>query len=312
MATDVAILGASGYTGAELMRYLRAHAVFNVVHLGAHSNAGSPVSDVAPQLLHDGSFGTNLDFPDTVELVFLALPHGSAAEAAAAIPGGIKVVDLSADHRIGPPDGWSYGLTEFNRATLTDRVANPGCYPTSILLPLLALIEGNQLPEQTVIVDSISGISGAGRKADVDYSFSELEGSVSAYAVGSHRHLPEMLQALAPTVRLVFTPHLAPMSRGMLSTIHVHGDPVGIKECLADRFANEPFVHVVDRQPATKWASGTNHAFIRAAVNGPVVTITSAIDNLGKGAAGQAIQNANVIAGLPETTGLDVFAGVTP
>ncbi|MCP3781778.1 N-acetyl-gamma-glutamyl-phosphate reductase [Micromonospora sp. A3M-1-15] len=333
MGIRVAVAGASGYAGGELLRLLAGHPEFDLVAATAHASAGRPVAAVHPQLA-----GLDLVFgatdPTTLadaDLVFLALPHGQSAALAAALPGPVKVVDLGADHRLRDADAWAryyggdhagawtYGLPELpgQRAAVAaaDRVANTGCYAVATTLALAPLIAAGAVFPTDVVVVAASGTSGAGRAAKPHLLGSEVMGDLSPYKVGAHQHVPEIKQATGAT-SLSFTPVLAPMPRGILATVTAvptgDADP---REALAAAYADEPFVHVLPEGawPHTAATAGGNSCHLQATVDvdsGRVVVV-SAIDNLGKGAAGQAVQNANLMFGLPETTGLPVF-GVAP
>jgi N-acetyl-gamma-glutamyl-phosphate reductase len=336
----VAVLGASGYSGAELLRYIAGHPDLHLAWATADSNAGKTVgevfghlSDVADVILQPTDPAS---VPD-VDLAFLALPHGSAAShGRTLVQRGVKVVDLSADWRLHDasayphwygashphPDElgtWVYGLTEFHRDAIRDSsaVANPGCYPSAALLALVPLLRDDVISSEGIVIDAVSGVSGAGRKIDAAYLYTELEGSFGAYRVGKHQHTPEIEQELGDGVTVVFTPHLAPMTRGLLATCYARatGSADAVRESLERAYKGEPFVGVLGAgsQPQTKHVSGTNRAVIAAEVDARTQTaiITCAIDNLGKGAAGQAVQNANVMLGLDETAGLGAM-GVFP
>ncbi len=340
MTIPVAILGATGYTGAELIRLLDNHPDFQVVHLGAHSQAGKLAADVLPGCA--GATGTmtlaasDSVLPGKVELVFTALPHGAAANSVKqALDGGKRVVDLSADFRHQSAATYKtaygidhphtslfaevvYGLTEFARQKVTNArlVANPGCYPTSTLLPLVPLLKAGVLETENIIVDSKSGTSGAGRSAKTDLLYCEINESVKAYGLPRHRHVWEMEEWAeafgGDAIQIRFVPHILPMTRGMLTTLHLSGESVeswhGI---LSTAFADEPFVQLLPegRLPSTAAVKGSNRCDIGVAVLGKQqIVIVSCIDNLIKGAAGQAVQNANVMFGLDETTGLSAHA----
>jgi N-acetyl-gamma-glutamyl-phosphate reductase len=337
-----AILGASGYTGAELLRLLQNHPAFEVVALTGDSQAGKPIEAVYPHLRNRGLPAlvkhTEVDF-SKIELVFCCLPHGTTQTLIAGLPQHVRIVDLSADFRLADPAAYAewyghehqatalqaeaiYGLTEHarSRIQLARLVANPGCYPTSILLPTLPLVEAGLILPQSIGVDALSGISGAGRSAKQENLFTELDGGVSAYGIGRHRHMAEMEQELrlASGIKdlvISFTPHLIPMSRGMLSTIHaalaanVTVDQV--RAHLTKRYANEYFVTVLESGSAsTHQVRGTNQCIMSVhagRIKGELI-IVSVIDNLVKGASGQALQNANLMFGLPETTNLELTA----
>ncbi|TYB38462.1 N-acetyl-gamma-glutamyl-phosphate reductase [Micromonospora sp. AP08] len=333
MGIRVAVAGASGYAGGELLRLLAGHPEFDLVAATAHASAGRPVAAVHPQLV-----GLDLVFgatdPTTLadaDLVFLALPHGQSAALAAALPGPVKVVDLGADHRLRDADAWAryyggdhagawtYGLPELpgQRAAIAaaDRVASTGCYAVATTLALAPLIAAGAVFPTDVVVVAASGTSGAGRAAKPHLLGSEVMGDLSPYKVGAHQHVPEIKQATGAT-SLSFTPVLAPMPRGILATVTAvptgDADP---REVLAAAYADEPFVHVLPEGawPHTAATAGGNSCHLQATVDvdsGRVIVV-SAIDNLGKGAAGQAVQNANLMVGLPETTGLSAM-GVAP
>ncbi len=340
MTIPVAILGATGYTGAELIRLIESHPYFEVAHLGAHSQAGKLAGDVLP-----GCAGTIADMtlaaadavlPEQVELVFTALPHGAAANSVfAALEAGKKVVDLSADFRhkthatykaaygIDHPhaelfEEAVYGLCEFARTEVADTrlVANPGCYPTSTLLPLVPLLKAGLVDTSSIIIDSKSGASGAGRSAKTDLLYCELNESVKAYGLPRHRHAWEMEEWAAgfggQTINARFVPHILPMGRGMLTTLHLSGDHTDTwHDTLNKAYADEAFVRVLPQGvlPSTAGVSGSNRCDIGISVLGEhEVVIVSCIDNLLKGAAGQAMQNANLMFGLDEATGLSIHA----
>ncbi|BBH63491.1 N-acetyl-gamma-glutamyl-phosphate reductase [Actinoplanes sp. OR16] len=333
MGIRVAVAGASGYAGGELLRLLAGHPDFDLVTATAHSQAGSPVSAVHPQLAGlDLTLGaTDAETLSGADLVFLALPHGQSAAVAAQLAEGVKVVDLGADFRLesaeqwtryyggGHAGTWTYGLPELPGAREaiagSDRVANTGCYAATITLALAPLIAAGVADPEDVVVVASSGTSGAGRSAKVNLLASEIMGDLSPYKVGAHQHVAEIKQATG-AASLSMTPILAPMPRGILATVTARrlngGDP---REALQAAYASDPFVHVLPegQWPHTAATSGSNSCHLQATVDidsGRIIVV-SALDNLGKGAAGQAVQNANIMFGLPETTGLSVF-GVAP
>jgi len=340
MIIPVAILGATGYTGAELIRLIDNHPHFEVAHLGAHSQAGNIAGDVLPgcagSIAHMRLAAADAELPERVQLVFTALPHGAAANSVfAALQAGKTVVDLSADFRhktqatykaaygIDHPhaelfDDAVYGLCEFARSDVAGArlVANPGCYPTSTLLPLVPLLNAGVVDTASIIIDSKSGASGAGRSAKTDLLYCELNESVKAYGLPRHRHAWEMEEWAAgfggQTIQVRFVPHILPMSRGMLTTLHLSGDHTANWHAIIhDSFAGEPFVRVLPQGtlPSTAGVAGSNRCDIGVAVLGEhEAVIVSCIDNLLKGAAGQAVQNANLMFGLDETAGLSVHA----
>ncbi len=334
----VAVVNGTGYGGVELLRLLASHPAFELAEVTARSEAGRPVRDVFPHLR-----GISLSFSERVEragLVFVALPDHVAIEVVPELlAAGRRVVDLSAGFRlIRPaqyPDWYGYehgapalledavyGLPEWNARAIAGArlVACPGCYPTAALLAMLP-VWVKRLVEPDVIVDAKSGVSGAGRALKLTSHFSEVNEDTTAYGVGGHRHWPEIAQELerlgpyAP--RLTFTPHLVPMTRGILATCYMSlrdgVAPEDVAAAYASAYASAPFVSVVSKPPHTKWTFGSNACFVQATVDarsGRLIAI-SALDNLVKGAAGQAIQCANLMCGLPETLGLEL-EGVYP
>ncbi|MBL9076671.1 MAG: N-acetyl-gamma-glutamyl-phosphate reductase [Planctomycetes bacterium] len=324
---SAAIVGASGYTGRELLALLARHPRLRaeVVMTARPGQAPEP-----PAFPHEPRIDPlDLDRLDAVDGVFLCTPHGAASEIArAALLRGKRVVDLSADFRLRDPAVHArtygaahpapellrsavYGLTEHAREAVAAArlVANPGCYPTSILLPLLPLLQAGLVdPQAPIVADSKSGTSGAGKAPSERTHFGNVHENFLAYGVGSHRHAPEIWQA-AGTDRIVFTPHLLPTFRGMLSTIYVPpargASADAMRSCLAERYAREPFVRVYDRgQPELRCVQHGNECHVAVTASGPLVVLVAAIDNLQKGASGQALQNMNLMLGLPETDGL--------
>ena len=333
MGIRVAVAGASGYAGGELLRLLAGHPEFDLVAATAHSQAGTHVTAVHPQLT---GLDLTLGATDAVglsdaDLVFLALPHGQSAAVAAQLPASVKIVDLGADFRLedgelwgryygGEHAGtWTYGLPELpgqrDAIKASTRVANTGCYAATITLALAPLIKSGLAAPDDVVVVASSGTSGAGRSAKVNLLASEVMGDLSPYKVGAHQHVPEIKQATGAT-SLSMTPVLAPMPRGILATVTVRartaGDP---REVLIEAYGGEPFVHVLPegQWPHTAATAGSNSCHLQATVDvdsGRIIVV-SALDNLGKGASGQAVQCANLMFGLPETLGLSMF-GVAP
>ncbi len=337
----VGVVGASGYAGAELLRLIKNHPGMEVTYVTAHTYAGQSVSSLYPAFLGvlDDKFEEfNLDkAKEKCEALFFSLPHGKSMEM---IPGvlesGIKVVDLGADFRLGKPEvfeewygvehsspvileGVVYGLTEFNREKViaAEIVANPGCYPTGALLGLLPLVKGGLVGEGQVVVDSKSGASGAGRGLDLSLHFSQLDENLKPYSVSGHRHLPEIEQEVIKfgqeeNIGICFVPHLVPMVRGILTTMYVPiKSGVGAKEIgeiLALAYESEKFVTVMNSgsYPETKAVQGTNRCHVGYDLQESleIAVVMTAIDNLGKGAAGQAIQNMNLMCGLEEDQGL--------
>jgi N-acetyl-gamma-glutamyl-phosphate reductase len=337
MGARVAIAGASGYAGGELLRLVAGHPDLDVATVTAQSNAGQPVADVHPNLRSLAA----LVFAETsaatlagADLVFLALPHGASAALAAELPDTLRIVDLGSDHRLVDAaaheryyggdhhPAWTYGLPELpGRRTLiagSSRVANTGCHAVAAILAIAPLLAAHIADPDDVVVTSASGTSGAGKAAAAHLLGSEVMGDLAGYKVGAHRHVPEIKQASGART-LTMTPVLAPLPRGILSTVALR--PLGsvttaaVREVLATAYADEPFVHVLPpgQQPRTAMTAGSNSAHLQAVVDedsGRII-VTTALDNLGKGAAGQALQNANIMLGLPETAGLAVD-GVAP
>jgi N-acetyl-gamma-glutamyl-phosphate reductase len=338
----VGILGASGYTGGELLRLLLRHPRVRVTLLTADRNAGKPIDVVFPHLAGYGlPILTSVDKADwsDVDVVFCGLPHGTTQEVIAALPSHLKVVDLSADFRLTDLETYAkwyghahrapelqreavYGLTEFARPAIGNArlVANPGCYPTSAQLALIPLVEAAMIDADDIIIDAKSGVSGAGRAAKEGSLYAEVTEGINAYGIASHRHAPEIEQGLSAAagraIVVNFTPHLMPMSRGILSSIYVKrvgGATVDdLRAVLAKRFAGETFVRVLadGAAPATRHVRGSNLCLMSVhadRLSGRAIVV-SVIDNLVKGASGQAVQNMNVMCGLPEAMGLEQIA----
>ncbi|HEU5047451.1 MAG TPA: N-acetyl-gamma-glutamyl-phosphate reductase [Rickettsiales bacterium] len=335
MKQRVAIIGASGYTGAELLRFLLNHPHVEIAYLTADSQAGKPMREVYPHLdfagLPDLIPLSQVDYAK-VDIVFCCLPHGTTQQVIAAIPRSVKVIDLSADFRLENIETYAqwyghahqapdlqkeavYGLTEHARdAVKASRlIANPGCYPTSSLLPLMPLLKAGLIEADGIIIDAKSGVSGAGRAAKQAMLYTEVNEGMNAYGVASHRHAPEIEQGLSQAcgkqVLVNFTPHLIPMNRGMLSTIYVTlaagKSAADLDAALRKAYEGEAFVKVAAKgiTPATHMVRGTNFclmAVFQDRLPGRAI-IVSVIDNLVKGASGQAIQNMNLMCGYPET-----------
>ena len=328
-----AILGASGYVGGELLRLIAAHPALAPVKLYGDSKAGQPVSAVHPHLAAaypDSAIDRFEGDLSNIDLVFAALPHGHSQKIAGEIVGtGVPFVDLGADFRLSDAATYAkwygheheapellgsfvYGIPELNGGAIrgAKAVAAAGCYATAAILalkPLKGLIKAN-----SIIVNAASGVSGAGRETKEATAFNTVDGSLTAYGLLNHRHTAEMQMALGGT--LLFTPHLAPMNRGILATCYAEAEgpcePLGR---LTDAYADEPFVTVTNDPPATKWVTGSNGALVTARYDKRTNRILAlcAIDNLGKGAAGQMFQCANLMLGLEETAGLSTI-GVYP
>ena len=329
MGMTAAVAGASGYAGGELLRLLLGHPELEFGALCADSSAGARVTDLHPHLpqLSDRVFDpTSAESLAEADVVFLALPHGRSGALAAQLPAGTRVVDLGADHRLADPGAWqrwyggthsgtwTYGLPELpgqlRLIAASTRVASTGCYAAATILALAPLIAAGLVDPHDVVVVASSGTSGAGRNAKASLLGTEVMGDLSPYKVGSHQHVPEIKQA-SGALSVSFTPVLAPMPRGILATVTARpltgGDP---REVLLQAYADEPFVHVLSegRWPHTAATLGSNSCHLQATVDldsGRVIVV-SALDNLGKGAAAQALQNANLLLGLPETSGLSI------
>jgi len=325
------VIGASGYSGGELLRLLAGHPDFEVMAISAHSNAGEDVMAIHP-FLHSYSGRKFIDVGsinwNEIDFAFLALPHGESAKIAQEIPQNVKIVDLGADFRLEDPlmwkkyyggdhsGTWTYGLPELFREQIVvqKRVANPGCYATAITLSIAPMSE---YIENDIVVVAASGTTGAGRSAKINLLGSEVMGSLTTYKFGGvHQHTPEIEQALKNATgidpKISFTPILAPMPRGILATISAKlTKAISTEEAhefFSRFFKNEDCVTVLPlgQMPQTSAVYGTNRVHIQVACDARTqrITISTAIDNLGKGAAGQAIQNANLMCGFPENTGL--------
>ncbi len=340
--SKVAIVGANGYSGEELCGLLARHPQVEIVAVTSRQHAGRRVGEVLPRLAGWGDFA-RLEFssPDAAGLLksgaeyfFLALPHGLAAEyAMPLVEGGGRVIDLSADFRLRSADVYKefygdthaaphllseavYGIPELHRESIRSArlVASAGCYPTSILLPLVPLLKAGIVAPSDIIVSSGSGVSGAGRKADVTLLYGECNESFRAYGIPKHRHLSEIEQELSlaagRSVVITFVPHLVPMTRGIQTTTFAHladgRTEVVAREALENAYSREPFVRISKSLPDTKHVTGTNFCDIslRWDERSSRLILLSAEDNLVKGAAGQAVQNFNLMAGWDESTGL--------
>lgn len=330
------ILGATGYTGQELVRLLQQHPEAQLEFLGSSSSTGSVYEEMFPQFMgtHSGKLADE-QVPD-VEVLFCALPHGlTASRTGEWLNRGIKIIDLGADFRLKDPEvyrSWYklehpapqlipeavYGIPELYREKIRGKslVANPGCYPTASILALAPLLSRNLLETSSIIIDAKSGVSGAGRGASLGTHFSEVNENFKAYGVAEHRHTPEIEQQLSSAsgsdFKVSFTPHLVPMIRGILATIYAEVEP-GVSEsslraCWEEAYSDEEFVHCLPQGiwPQTKFALGSNHVFLQLKLDERTgrVIIVSALDNLVKGAAGQALQNMNLLFDLPENLGL--------
>ncbi len=336
MGHRVGIFGASGYAGGELIRLVDGHPNLEAAVLAGRSAAGTELGEVHPHLKDGDRVLQALDVAGAggLDLAFLALPHGASAHIAMELLGlGVKVADLGSDFRLDSvarygeaysPDhaypeelgNWVYGIPELFGESVAgaDRVAIPGCYPTSAVLALAPLLRAGLIASGPIFIDSMSGVSGAGRAAQPHLTFGAVAEGVAAYGVLTHRHRPEIEQGLelasGQAATVLFTPHLVPMQRGILSTCHAPiSDGVfaaDLRETLESAYADAVFVDVIDAPPQTRWVVGSNRCLlsVRADPRTGTALVLSAIDNLTKGAAGQAVQCANLMLGLPEMDGL--------
>jgi N-acetyl-gamma-glutamyl-phosphate reductase len=335
MTQNIAILGASGYTGAELIRLIAGHSSMQIKALGGNSKAGQQMSEVFPHLRH-------LDLPalvtmeeidfDGIDLCFCALPHKTSQEVIAKLPKTLKIVDLSADFRLRDPEAYSkwygnphaaleqqgeavYGLTEFYREEIAGArlVAGTGCNAATGQFALRPLIEAAVIDFDNIVLDMKCAVSGAGRSLKENLLHAELSEGYHAYSAGgTHRHLGEFDQEFSRIagrdVKMQFTPHLIPANRGILATTYVHGDSQAIHRTLAERYAEEPFLQVLPfgETPSTRHIRGSNFCHLGVVgdrIEGRAIVV-AALDNLTKGSSGQALQNANLMLDLPETEGL--------
>ena len=334
------IVGGTGYTGVELLRLLAAHPDVEIAAITSRGEAGTPVARMFPSLR--GRVDIAFSDPAQTDLtacqcVFFATPNGVAmGQARPLVDAGVKVIDLSADFRLKDIATWErwykmkhaapdlvaqavYGLPEINREMIRGArlIANPGCYATAVQLALLPLVETDFVDRGHLVADAKSGVSGAGRKAEVDILFAEAGDNFKAYALGGHRHHPEIVQGLEGAsgrdVGLTFVPHLVPMIRGILATVYARvTKEADFQQLFEKRYAGEPFVDVLPpgTQPETRWVRGSNHCRIAVhrPMGGDTLVVLAVEDNLVKGAAGQAVQNMNLAFGFPETRGLDQVA----
>lgn len=336
MTARTGIFGASGYTGAELVRLVQSHPQMEIAALSAERHAGSAFGEVFPQFAH-------LDLPrlqrieevalDGLDLLFCALPHGITQDVVARLPKTLKIVDLSADFRLRAGEDYHkwygaphraldlqreavYGLPEHYRDAIRSArlVANTGCYVAASLLPLLPLLKAGLIDADDIVIDAKSGATGAGRAERQGSLFCEVAGGFHAYGIGGHRHCGELDQELSRAagqpVCASFTPHLLPQARGILATIYVKGTPEALQAHLAETYRDEPFVHVLDlgSAPQTRHVTGSNLCRIGVVADRRPnrAILVSVLDNLMKGASGQAVQNANLMLGFDETAGLSM------
>ncbi len=336
MMKNIVILGASGYTGAELVRLLAGHPQMRISALSADRKAGLAYGDVFPHLRH-------LNLPtlckideiefDGVDLVFCALPHATSQRVIKALPQHVKIVDLSADFRLRDVAEYAkwyggehaavelqktavYGLTEYYREEIRSArlVAGTGCNAATGLLAVLPLLEAKLIDPDEIIIDLLTGVSGAGRGAKEGMLHAEVSEGANAYAIANHRHLGEFDQEFSKIsgreVKVSFTPHLIPQNRGILATIYVKGEAEALHAAIALKYADEPFIYVLPfgQAPATRHVRGSNYCHIGVAADRRTgrAIVFSALDNLTKGSSGQALQNANLMLGLDERLGLEM------
>jgi N-acetyl-gamma-glutamyl-phosphate reductase len=316
----IGVVGVSGYGGGEILRLCARHPAVEVVYVAGESSAGQRLGSRYPGL--DGRLAELTieafdpqNLPD-LDLLFLSLPTGQSRTAVASLPTHLKIIDVGGDHRFA--EGWVYGLTEVTgpaRIAESNRVADPGCFPAAALLALAPLVSRGMVAPEHIVIDAKTGISGAGRGGGSTFGFAEVNEDVSAYNLFKHAHAPEMREAVSrmaggAKASIVFSPHLVPMTRGILATCYARGRVTTDEALRAARefYAEAPFVRVLDSLPHSKWAQGTNLTFLSYAADSEAETAIAlgALDNLGKGAAGQAVQNMNLMLGCPEQLGLDL------
>ncbi|QXI63463.1 N-acetyl-gamma-glutamyl-phosphate reductase [Paracoccus marcusii] len=319
MSIRVGIVGISGFGGGEALRLIASHPSFELVYAAGEGSAGSRLMDRFPGV-PDKLADLVIEKWDPaalpkLDVLFASLPTGTSAEALACVPDGVKIVDIGGDHRY--VKGWGYGLADVwpDQIKGGSRIANPGCFPAATLNALAPLLTHKLIEPGNIIMDAKTGISGAGRGGgDSKFGYAESNENLQPYGLLKHVHMPEIAKTIeqlsgGSAAGLVFTPHLVPMTRGVLVTIYCRGTAT-TEQCMdAARsfYADRPFVRVTDRPPQTKWATGSNLSFVSYAADPErnLVIAMGVVDNLGKGAAGHAVQNANLICGLAETAGLD-------
>jgi N-acetyl-gamma-glutamyl-phosphate reductase len=322
----IGIVGVSGYGGSELLRLCAGHPSFEIAYVGGESTAGQALAQRFPALAgHPAGRLVIQPFEpgkiSGLDLLFASLPTGKSREPLARVSKDIRIVDVGGDHRF--VEGWTYGLTELpgqrEKIRGATRLANPGCYPAASLLALAPLVQQGLIEPEGIVIDAKSGVTGTGRGGASDFGYAETNEDLFAYGLEAHPHVPEMEAALSQVggkkATIAFTPHLVPMTRGILATCYARPrgtvDAKRLYEAAQDCYRDEPFVKVVPldkgRSAHTGWATGSNLAFLSYAVNARtgLIVALGAIDNLGKGAAAQAVQNANLMTGQPETAGLD-------
>lgn len=321
----IGIVGVSGYGGSELLRLCAGHPSFEIAYVGGESTAGQTLASRFPALAGHRAGNLVIQAFDPgkiggVDLLFVSLPTGKSREPLAKVRGETRVVDVGGDHRF--VEGWTYGLTELpgqrEKIRSATRLANPGCYPAAALLALAPLAKEGLIETEGVVIDAKTGVTGAGRGGASEFGYVETNEDLFAYGLEAHPHVPEMEEALSRVANrkasIAFTPHLVPMSRGILATCYARPrascTAEQLREAARSLYHDEPFVRVVapekGRSAHTGWATGSNFAFLSYAVNSRtgLVVALGAIDNLGKGASAQALQNANLMTGQPETAGL--------
>jgi N-acetyl-gamma-glutamyl-phosphate reductase len=321
----IGIVGVSGYGGSELLRLCAGHPSFEIAYVGGESTAGQALAQRFPALAgHPAGRLVIQSFePERIsgiDLLFASLPTGKSREPLARVAKSIKIVDVGGDHRF--VEGWTYGLTELpgqrEKIRAASRLANPGCYPAAALLALAPLVKEGLIEPEGIVIDAKSGVTGTGRGGASDFGYAETNEDLFAYGLEAHPHVPEMEQALAQVAgrkaTVAFTPHLVPMTRGILATCYARprgaADTKRLYAAAESCYRGEPFIRVLPldkgRSAHTGWATGSNLAFLSYAVNARtgLVVALGAIDNLGKGASAQALQNANLMTGQPETAGL--------
>ena len=311
----VGIVGVSGYGGGEALRLCASHPNFDLVYVAGEGSAGQKLVERFPGIGAAGELTIEKWNPaelPALDLLFASLPSGESKSALVRVPEQTRIVDIGGDHRY--VEGWTYGLADVwpDRIRQAKRVANPGCYPAATLAALAPLVANKLVEPTNVIIDAKSGVSGAGRGGGGTFGYAEVNEDVSAYGLLKHAHVPEMTQTLqeisGKDASLVFTPHLIPMTRGILSTCYARtsASTQACLEAAKSFYKDRPFVRVVEKAPHSKWATGSNLVFVSyfADPAKQIVIALGAIDNLGKGAAGQAVQNANLMLALDEMAGL--------
>jgi N-acetyl-gamma-glutamyl-phosphate reductase len=321
----IGIVGVSGYGGSEILRLCTAHPSFEIAYVGGESTAGQYLAQRFPALVGHpvGKLQIQSFVPEKIsglDLMFVSLPTGKSREPLARVPKNVRIIDIGGDHRFA--EGWTYGLPEFpgqrDQIRGAMRIANPGCYAAPALLALAPLLRQGLIESEGIVIDAKSGVTGTGRGGASDFGYVDTNEDLFAYGLESHPHVPEIEQALSrlatKEVSIAFTPHLVPMTRGILVTCYARPKGAARREQLYEAaescYRGEPFINLIPvekgRSAHTRWATGSNLAFLCYAVNSHtgLVLAIGAIDNLGKGASAQALQNANLMTGQPETAGL--------